>query len=311
MKSDVDPHEARGSSETLEATPEAPAPLPPTLSSMFRVELAARSHPGSNGAHNEDQYLVVRAERSLETLLTSLPEAALPHRFEEIAYGMLVADGLSAMPAGETASAMALRKLVELVVDTPDWVMRMGRRKAALVKRRMTERFRRVDEALRQHADKDSRLLGMSTTLTAACSLGGDLFLGHIGDSRAYLLRGNGLHQLTRDHTLGQALIDSGIGEAENTIAHGMRRVLTSALGLEGLQADPQVQHVQLKPGDQLLLCTDGLTEYVDAATIASVLCSANSADEACCRLIRAALNDADDDNVTVVLARYGFPQAA
>jgi protein phosphatase len=116
---------------------------------------------------------------------------------------------------------------------------------------------------------------------------------------------------LTRDYTLGQALIDSGIGEAENTIVHGMRRVLTAALGMSELQGVPQVQHLQVKPGDQLLLCTDGLTEHVDAATIASILKSTDSADEACRELIKAALSVANEDNVTVVLARYGFLQAA
>ena len=311
MKSDIDPDEAHDSSEIPEPTLEVTAPPLPTLSSMFRVELAARSHAGSDGAQNEDHYLVVQVQRSLEIMLTNLPEATLPGRFDETAYGMVVADGLGVMPAGETASAMALCKLVELVVDTPDWVMRMNRRKAAVVKRRMTERFHMIDEALRLHAEKDSSLLGMSTTLTAACSLGTDLFLGHIGDSRAYLLRGKGLHQLTRDYTLGQALIDSGIGEAENTIVRGMRRVLTAALGMSELQGVPQVQHLQLKPGDQLLLCTDGLTEYVDAATTASILSSANSADEACRELIRAALSADGKDNVTVLLARHGFPQAA
>jgi PPM family protein phosphatase len=312
VNSNVNPNEEHDSVETLELTSELIAPpLPATLSSLYPVELAAHSHPGRDKAHNEDHYLIMCAERSLKPILTNLPEATLPQKFNETVYGLLVADGLGGMPAGETASAMALCKIVELVVETPDWVMRMNRRKAALVKRRMAERFRRVDEALRRHAEKDSSLIGMSTTLTAACSLGMDLFLGHIGDSRAYLLRGNGLHQLTRDYTLGQALIDSGIGEAENTIVRGMRRVLTAALGMVELQAEPQIQHMQLNPGDQLLLCTDGLTEHVDAATTAAILSSANSADEACRELIKTALSLASDDNVTVVLARYGFPQAA
>jgi protein phosphatase len=310
MKSEVGPNAAPDQSETPESICELPVP-PPTLSSTFRVEVAAASHSGSDEAHNEDHYLVLRAQRSLEPLLTNLPETTLPPMFDETAYGMVVADGLGGLPFGEKASAMALCKLVELVVDTPDWVMRMSRQKAAVVKRRMTERFNLIDETLRTYAEKDEKLIGMSTTLTAACSLGVDLFIGHIGDSRAYLLRGNGLHQLTRDFTLGQALIDSGIGEAENTIVHGMRRVLTAALGMSELQGVPQVQHLQVQPGDQFLLCTDGLTEHVDASTIAAILKSTNSAEEACRELIRAALSADGKDNVTVVLARYGFPQAA
>jgi serine/threonine protein phosphatase PrpC len=124
---------------------------------MFQVEIAARSHSGTGRPGNEDHYLVLRIERSLETVLTNLPEAALPRRVDETAYGMLVADGLGMMPAGEMASALALRKLVELVVKTPDWIMRMNRRNAAIVKRRMTERFRQIDEALRHRQASRSK----------------------------------------------------------------------------------------------------------------------------------------------------------
>jgi len=310
VKPDSEPLEEGDLSKPLQPSPDACAQPDKISSSMIQVEIAARSHSGNGRPGNEDHYLVLRIERSLETVLTNLPEAVLPRRVDETAYGMLVADGLGMMPAGEMASALALRKLVELVVKTPDWIMRMNRRKAAVVKRRMTERFRQIDEALRQRAEKNLRLEGMSTTLTVACSLAADLFLGHIGDSRAYMLRDDGLHQLTRDHTVAQALIDAGIGEAENLIVRGMRRVLTATLGSARPQVDPQVQHLQLRHGDQLLLCTSGLTESVDAETIRSTLRGASSAEEACRVLVEIALRNGDD-NVTVVLARYRFPQTA
>lgn len=305
-----EPAEERDTSEPPQSTPDAYALIENSASSRFQVDIAARSHQGNGRTNNEDHYLVVRVERSLETALTNLPEGTLPRRVDETAYGMLVADGLGGMPAGGMASAMAVCKIVELVVNTPDWIMKMDRRKAAVVKRRMSERFRKVDEALKEHTEKDTRLVGMGTTLTAACSLGPHLFLGHIGDSRAYLLRGDELHQLTRDHTLAQALIDAGIGEAENAIVLGMRRVLTAALGTTRLKVYPQVGQWQLCHCDQLLLCTDGLTESVDAETIKSVLLAASSADEACSKLVENALS-CGGDNVTVILARYSFPQNA
>lgn len=280
-------------------------------SSLVEVDLAAHSHTGSVIRNNEDHYLVVRLERSLQTVSSNLPDGVLPHSFDETAYGMVVADGMGEMPAGRVASSMALRELVDLVIKTPDWIMRMNRRKAAVVKRRMRERFRQVDVALRERSEKDPRLSGMGTTLTVACSLGADLFLAHIGDSRAYVLRGNKLYQLTRDHTLAQAMIDAGIGEAENAIVRGMRRVLTAALGSTVRPYDPDVQRFHLMRGDQVLLCTDGLTESVDAETISSILRNANSADEACHALIEAALMAGGIDNVTVVLACYRFPQTA
>jgi serine/threonine protein phosphatase PrpC len=278
-------------------------------SSLVKVEIAAQSHTGNSGHHNEDHYLVVRLERSLQTVLSNLPEDMLPRSFDESIYGMVVADGMGGMPAGALASSLALHKLVDLVVKTPDWIMRMTWRKAGVVKRRMKERFRQIDLTLREKGAKDPRLAGMGTTLTVACSLGADLFLAHIGDTRAYLLRGNELHQLTRDHTMAQTMIDAGIGEAENALVRGMRRVLTAALGSTINPCDPDVQRLRLKHNDQVLLCTSGLIESVDAEMIAAILRRAKSAHQACRELMGAALLAGGNDNITVVLAYYHFPQ--
>src|SRR5262249_22910033 len=184
-------------------------------SSLVEVDLAARSHVGAVRPKNEDHYLSVRAERKLENVLSSLPVGALPHSYSETAYGMCVADGIGGMPAGGLASILALRKLIDLGVKTPDWIMRGNSRKAAIVKKRLIDRFRQIDTALRERGERDPRLSGMGTTLTVAISVSYDLFVAHLGDSRAYLMRGSELRQLTRDHTLAQAMIDAGVA-AEN-----------------------------------------------------------------------------------------------
>ncbi|HTG13878.1 MAG TPA: protein phosphatase 2C domain-containing protein [Blastocatellia bacterium] len=287
----------------------SPSFNPEFPSSLVHVALAARSHQGSVRSSNQDHYLTVRMGRSLETLMTNLPEGVLPRSFDETAYGMLVADGLGGMAAGDVASKTALLTLVELVVNTPDWMMRMDHPdNAAIVMQRLTERFRLIDAELRAQAKTDSKLFGMGTTLTVAASLGHRLFIAHIGDSRAYLLTGGRLHQLTRDHTLAQELIDDGVLTPEDQAARAMRNVLTAALGATGEPADPDVQRFVVKNDDQLLLCSDGLTEMVDDATIASTLRGAPSAEEACRALIDLALAGGGLDNVTVVLARYQFP---
>jgi protein phosphatase len=180
---------------------------------------------------------------------------------------------------------------------------------AAIIMRRMTDRFRQIDNDLREEGDKDRALYGMGTTLTAAASLGTELFVSHIGDSRAYLLRGAKLHQLTKDHTLAQALIEAGLAGAEDTSTQAMRHVLTAALGSTGKRTDPQVQRFHLSDGDQLLLCTDGLTEMVADDNIASLLLQAKSAETACQGLLDLALAGGGKDNITVVLARYRFPR--
>jgi protein phosphatase len=174
---------------------------------------------------------------------------------------------------------------------------------------RMTNRFRQIDDELREQGKSTGSLYGMGTTLTVAATLGTDLFLGHIGDSRAYLLRGENLLQLTKDHTLAQALIEAGLAGADDPSTRAMRHVLTAALGSTDERTDPQVQRLRLRDGDQLLLCTDGLTEMVADNHIASVLKDVDSSEAACQSLIDLALAGGGNDNITVVLARYCFPQ--
>lgn len=279
-------------------------------SAHVKVDLAAQSHQGHVRDSNEDHYLAVRMTRSLEAILTNLREGVIPKQFDETAYGMLVADGMGGMAAGEIASSTALLRLLELVAQTPDWMMRMNQLdNAATVMRRMTLRYRQIDDELREQGEANPSVHGMGTTLTVAATLGADLFLSHIGDSRAYLLRGEKLHQLTKDHTLAQAMIDAGIAGADDTVTRAMRHVLTAALGTTGEPADPQVQRLHLTDGDQLLLCTDGLTEMVTDNDIAAVLTDASSSRAACQALINLALAGGGKDNITVVLARYRFKQ--
>jgi serine/threonine protein phosphatase PrpC len=214
------------------------------------------------------------------------------------------------MKAGEVASSIALLRLLELVVQTPDWVMKVNQNEnAAIVMRRMTHRFRQIDNELRETAANDRTLYGMGTTLTVAASLGTELFVSHIGDSRAYLLRKERLYQLTKDHTLAQALIEAGIADPNDSSTQAMKHVLTAALGSTGKRTDPQVQRFHLSEGDQLLLCTDGLNDMVADDNIAAALLRANSSESACRDLVDLALAGGGKDNITVVLARYRFPQ--
>lgn len=271
------------------------------------VDLGALSHTGHVRENNEDSYLVLRFGRSLENLLTNLEDDLLEQSYTITGYGMLVADGMGGMAGGEIASRLALSKLVELVVDTSDWVLSLKQqRDVTTVLERMTDRFLQIDSAVRREADHDYTLQGMGTTLTVAAVLGSNLLIGHVGDSRAYLLRGSNLKQLTTDHTLAQALIDAGVADPDDPASRSMRHVLTAAVGSLGQEVDPQVQRFKLERGDQLLLCTDGLTETVADSTIAHVLQEAASVQSACRTLVDLALAGGGNDNITVVGAKFG-----
>ena len=273
------------------------------------VDVSAATHRGLVRKNNEDHYLIVEFARSLKTVDTNLDEAVLERSYELGGYGMIVADGMGGMAGGEVASSMALTRLVELVVDTPDWFMSINHDDSAqIVQKRMTERFMNVDEALKGRAQSERSLLGMGTTLTVAGVLGSDLLIGHIGDSRAYLLRQGQLKQITSDHTLAQALIDAGIAKPEEPASRSMRHVLTAALGAMGKSVEPEMHRLHLAAGDQLLLCTDGLTEMVADSLITSVLREASSVKRACIDLVDLALAAGGLDNITVIVARIGLP---
>jgi protein phosphatase len=295
---EMENHELPGSQEKTERAIRA--------SNVRVTDVAGASHKGHVRQINEDHFLVIRFGRSLENLMSNLPEGVLKSDYELTGYGMLVADGMGGMAAGDVASRMAVTKLIELIVDTPDWILSVEKEqhlKTAL--QRMTQRFLRVDESIKEEARRDTTRRGMGTTLTVAGTLGSDLMIGHVGDSRAYLLRDGRIKQLTKDHTVAQALIDAGVSP-DDPISASMRHLLTAALGALDAEIDPEMNRWQLSPGDQLLLCSDGLTKMVDDATILLVASEANSAARGCHDLIELALAAGGLDNVTVVLARFG-----
>jgi protein phosphatase len=302
----MDPNDAR-STDDYPALSSGQVALPEPFSTLAVVEFGAATHPGLARPNNEDCYLVGRVERALETLATNLPPGEVPGRFAEVTYGMLVADGLGGGAAGEVASRLAITTFVNLVLHTPDWVMRSGEDEAERILGRIAERYRRIGAALTERVQQDPTLAGMATTMTLAASHGTDLFVGHVGDSRAYLLRGAHLIRLTRDHTYPQGLADRGLIRPDEVETHQLRHILTRALGARGGEVHVDVSRGRLRDGDQLLLCSDGLTGMVSEDDI-RVRMGAGTAAEACQALVAAALENGGLDNVTVTLARYRFP---
>lgn len=282
-----------------------------TFSSSIRIDVSALSHTGYRRANNEDHYLVVRLGRTLQTISTSLPAGDVPERTEEVNHVMIVADGMGGHRAGEIASRMAIATLIGLALDLPDWIFRMDDAHADEIERRSRSRVREVDAMLIESGQRDPSLTGMGTTLTAARSLGRDLVITHVGDSRAYLLRAGNLLRLTRDHTFAQLLVESGHLAPGDVAGSPHGHVLTNALG--GSSADVQVDtdRLQLDDGDRLLLCSDGLTDLVDEASIARILLETTRSSDACERLVQRALDAGGRDNVTVIVAAYQIPEEA
>jgi protein phosphatase len=276
--------------------------IPTTL---VDVTIGALSDRGQVRAKNEDHFLAVRFGRTLETMLTNLPDGLVAPRHEEIGYGMIVADGIGGHVGGEVASRSAIQVLVDLVVSTPDWILKRGEALVEEVLRRMDQRFRQINETLIEQSEANPRLRGMGTTMTLAASLGLDLILTHIGDSRAYLFRHGTLHQLTRDMTMAQALVEAGALTAAAAATSRLRHALTQCLGRTS-EVDAELHHLQLERDDRLLLCTDGLTDMVPETAIAEILQVMEKPQKTCQAVVDLALQAGGKDNITVVLADYG-----
>jgi serine/threonine protein phosphatase PrpC len=295
--------DARSSRPPLDETP-------PPFSSRVNVDFFGMSEKGQVRTNNEDHFLLVRVGRAVETVLTNLSEAeTLPGElFEETGYGMVLADGVGGEAAGEVASRQAIYTLLSLALHTPDWQFRWGAKEKNTVLWRMRDRFRRINAALLRNADADPRLTGMCTTMTAAVIHGNGLIIGHMGDSRAYLLHHGKLIQLTRDHTVGERLVEDGTHTPSDPLVVELRGLLLKALGSREGECEPDVYDCLLENNDQLLLCTDGLTDMVDDVEIETIMNGASSAESACRKLVDQALGNGGRDNVTVIVARYSLP---
>jgi protein phosphatase len=202
-----------------------------------------------------------------------------------------VADGMGGAQAGELASSLAAAALRE------NAVVRDGGE--AQVVELIQEANRRVHE----RATVDAAASGMGTTMTVALFSGdGRVTIGHVGDSRAYLLRNHDLEQLTEDHSLVAELVRRGELSPEEAETHPQRSVITRALGTDP-DVDVDAFQVQAQPDDVFLLCSDGLTTMVDVDTIAELV-DRNRHDLGATAkaLIKAANDRGGDDNITAVL---------
>jgi protein phosphatase len=207
-----------------------------------------------------------------------------------------VADGLGGRRAGEVASATAIAALAPLDRARPDSL------EAAL--RALAEGFGAANRAVMEKAASDRAYAGMATTLTAALLHQDQLLFGHVGDSRAYLLRAGALRQLTRDHTVVAQLVRQRRLSQEEAASHPYRSVLVTAVGLDDDLEVDLLGPLQLRPDDQVLLCSDGLTEPLADRSIAALLTAEDDGEQACAALVEAANLAGGPDNVTVVLLR-------
>ena len=158
---------------------------PKPVSSSVRVEFGAVSDRGKVRAKNEDHFLVTQINRKQEILSTNVSQDYLPALPGEDGYTMIVADGMGGMAAGEVASRLVITTGLKLFQKSPKWGFKINRKEVHDLFDRVNHYLQELDLTLTERSEADRRLFGMGTTLTAAYSVGSDLFIIHLGDSRA------------------------------------------------------------------------------------------------------------------------------
>ncbi len=282
--------------------------VPPSKRKIdVQVEFGALSNQGKVRTNNEDSYLAVKLSRTLTPVLTNVPDKYLPVPFEENGYGMVVADGMGGQAAGEVASRTAIQVLMNLTTKAPKWTLKLDDDEAKELMAQGINFYKKIDYKLSERAKTEPALNGMGTTMTGTYSVGRNLFIVHVGDSRAYLFRDSKLYQMTRDQTVAQALADTGQIAETDISKHPLRHMLTNAMGSRDGDVVAEIQQLKLADGDRILLCSDGLTEMVKDEAIADTLLRIPASANACQALVELALQNGGKDNVTVVIARYSI----
>jgi protein phosphatase len=289
--------------ETVELTnaPIAAAKYFVKSASNLAFEFGAATHAGLCRQDNQDHYVLLRRTRTQQVLSTSVPLDQLPEHPCDEAYAMAVADGMSGTRGGDLASQLAIRAAWDLTAETTSWVMRLG----CLNSNELTERIdgftHLMQQAFLEEFQANPRFGDSGTTWTSAYIVDTFAIIAQIGDSPCFRWRDGTLAQISIDHTIEQEFLVAGVPPEQ---AGKCRHLLTRCFGARTPNARPDVYHLRLQAGDQLLLCTDGLSDMVSSERIAKCLEESPDAQGACESLIGLALAAGGRDNITVVLAR-------
>lgn len=245
----------------------------------MRIVGCGRTHRGRLRPHNEDS-LLVDPRRGL----------------------FAVADGMGGHAAGEVASRLA----IEATDDVLGQARETGTDLADILKRAVEEANGRIAD----HTTKNPEFQGMGTTLVAGVAVEDILWIAHVGDSRAYLIRDGALSQLTTDHSFVNELVRLGMLSREEAARDPRRNVVTRALG-SGVSVAPDIIPQKIRPDDLLLFCSDGLNTMLTDQAILDVVLANDGDPERCCEALIEEANEAGgEDNITVVFLSV-FPARA
>lgn len=210
----------------------------------------------------------------------------------------IVADGMGGGQAGEEASAMSVREASQTLLAQ---LKKQEDSNKLDFENLVVQAVKKANSSVYQASRRNAQFAGMGTTLTMGLVYAGGLHVGHVGDSRAYLINASGIEKISRDHSLVGRLLEMGQITVDEAAIHPQRNLIYRSLGA---YADVEVDyyHVPFGPNDHLLLCSDGLNEHVRDDEMMEIVTSTPDVHLACCKLVNLANQRGGDDNITVVL---------
>lgn len=270
------------------------------------VELYAKSDVGRVRRGNEDNFLVL--DLSSEQTWTGADGATPPEKLTRFNLGqkglvLVVSDGMGGALAGDVASRMAVDSVREMLLGNegeeacdPNLDLVECLKNATIY----------ANLAIHLKSQEDSRCAGMGATFTGAAIRGDNLDLVQVGDSRGYVIRKDHIRLATKDQSLVQQLVDVGQISESEAETHMFRNVILQALGAQS-EVAPVTGRIRLRQGDVLLLCSDGLSGKLRSEDIQQIIVnSQGDLPKACDQLIDEANNRGGEDNITVVLLKFG-----
>jgi serine/threonine protein phosphatase PrpC len=276
---------------------------------MLTVEIHATSHVGRVRRGNEDNYLLLNITRS--KAWTSSQEAGEfvieSQKFEIDDNGvvMAVSDGMGGALAGEVASKMAVESVCEkLINDDVDATLTPEEYNQNLITKLYNATVY-ANYMIHQQGRSDPQYQGMGATFTGVGVTPEAVDIIQVGDSRAYLVRNEKIYQVTKDQSLVQQLIDAQQISPEEAETHTLKNVILQALGAQN-EIYPVSARIQPHQNDVFLICSDGLSNKVNAASMQRIILeNMDKLEQACAELVKEANENGGEDNITVILAKF------
>ncbi|MEO9594038.1 PP2C family protein-serine/threonine phosphatase [Rhodopirellula bahusiensis] len=277
------------------------------MNTESHIRAAGRTDVGQRRKDNQDQFLIAELRKSMQIHSTSL---ALDE--ECMLFGgrsgqlLVVADGMGGHAAGRRASNLAVDHLISQLLNNIHWFLHLDQENDDGFIESLKALLQQTHTKLLAESQDDSEHRGMGTTLTLAYIVWPRMYVVHAGDSRCYLIREGKCEQLTTDHTLAKQLVDAGGMKPEDEAGSRWSNVLWNVLGGNGNNdLIAEVRRVELQKNDTVVLCSDGLTRYIDDATLASTVEQYGDVVEGMAdHLVAMANGSGGIDNITVVVSR-------